>query len=79
MTYKMTVVWKLICAFVYLFNVPFLFALPWLLCVVSQLQDIVEQEDGKEVVSPPILQLSAEKMTRYGIMLMDYGLVRPPC
>ena len=39
------------------------------------LQDVVEHEDGKEVVSPPLLQLSAEKMSRYGIFLMEYGLV----
>lgn len=39
------------------------------------LQDVVELEDGKEVVSPPLLQLSAEKVSRYGIFLMEYGLV----
>ena len=39
------------------------------------LQDIVEREDGREFVSPPIQQLSAEKLIRYGIFLMDYGLV----
>ena len=38
-------------------------------------QDIVEHEDGREVVSPPVQQLSAEKLTRYGIFLMDYGRV----
>uniref|UniRef100_A0A1X7U3G3 Uncharacterized protein n=1 Tax=Amphimedon queenslandica TaxID=400682 RepID=A0A1X7U3G3_AMPQE len=29
--------------------------------------------DGEELLAPPILQLSAEKLTRYGIFLMDYG------
>ena len=43
--------------------------------VLHILQDVVEHEDGKEVVSPPILQLSAEKVSRYGIYLMEYGLV----
>jgi len=41
--------------------------------VLSIPQDIVEHEDGREVVSPPVQQLSAEKLTRYGIFLMDYG------
>ena len=43
--------------------------------VLLILQDVVEHEDGKEVVSPPLLQLSAEKVSRYGIFLMEYGLV----
>lgn len=42
---------------------------------VHVLQDVVEREDGKEVVSPPLLQLSAERVSRYGIFLMEYGLV----
>lgn len=29
--------------------------------------------DGEELLAPPILQLSAEKLTRYGVFLMDYG------
>lgn len=44
------------------------------LCI-SIVQCIKEDEDGKEEIAPPILQLSSEKMTRYGIFLMDYGLV----
>ena len=43
---------------------------------LCSLQDIVEQDNGTQKVAPPILQLSAEKMTRYGIFLMDYGMVR---
>ena len=35
----------------------------------------MEDEEGKESVTAPILQLSAEKMTRYGMFLMDYGVV----
>ena len=35
----------------------------------------MEDEEGKESLAAPILQLSAEKMTRYGIFLMDYGVV----
>ena len=38
-------------------------------------QDVVETESGQEVVRPPILHLSAEKLNRYGVYLMDYGLV----
>lgn len=37
-------------------------------------KDVVEDEEGKESVTAPILQLSAEKMTRYGMFLMDYGV-----
>ncbi len=32
-------------------------------------------EDGKQFIAPPILKLSAEKMTKYGMFLMDYGMV----
>lgn len=32
-------------------------------------------KDGVDEVTPPILQLSAEKLTRFGVFLMDYGLV----
>ncbi len=28
-----------------------------------------------EEISPPILHLSAEQLNRYGVFLMDYGLV----
>jgi hypothetical protein len=35
----------------------------------------VESESGVEEVCPPILQLSAEKINRYGVYLMDYGVV----
>ena len=39
-------------------------------------QDLAESEDGScEVIQPPILHLSAEKLNRYGVFLMDYGLV----
>ena len=38
------------------------------------LQDTVDY-DGEELLAPPILQLSAEKLTRYGVFLMDYGTV----
>ena len=31
--------------------------------------------DGKEVVAAPLMHLSAEKLTRYGVYLMDYGTV----
>ena len=44
-------------------------------CDDDVLQCMTEREDGKEELAPPILQLSSEKMTRYGIFLMDYGLV----
>ena len=37
-------------------------------------KDVVERE-GEDVVSPPVLQLSAERLSRQGIYLMDYGKV----
>ena len=41
-------------------------------------QDVVEGKDGKSgtQLAPPILQASAEKISRYGIYLLDCGLVR---
>ena len=41
----------------------------------ANVQCVAEREDGKEELAPPILQLSSEKITRYGVFLMDYGLV----
>ena len=35
----------------------------------------METDGAKEEIRPPILQLSAEKLNRYGVYLMDYGLV----
>ncbi|XP_064387627.1 protein transport protein Sec24A-like isoform X2 [Halichondria panicea] len=37
-------------------------------------QDVKSSEDGKQLIAPPILKLSAEKVTRYGMFLMDYGM-----
>lgn len=37
----------------------------------------METDGGGEELRPPILQLSAEKLNRYGVYLMDYGLVSP--
>ena len=53
---------KLICGAVYIID-------------FTNQQCMIEREDGKEELAPPILQLSSENMTRYGIFLMDYGLV----
>ena len=39
----------------------------------------METDGGVEMVRPPILQLSAEKLDRYGVYLMDYGLVCRMC
>jgi len=36
----------------------------------------VEKDDGSQELAPPLLHLSAEKLNRYGVFLMDYGLVR---
>ena len=38
-------------------------------------QDITTGDDGVVSITAPILKLSAEKMNRYGMFLMDYGLV----
>ena len=37
-------------------------------------QNIKEDDDGNETLSVPRLALSAEKLTRYGLYLMEYGL-----
>ena len=39
------------------------------------LQNIVESDSGQQVVAAPLLQLSAENTSRYGIFLMDCGMV----
>ena len=38
-------------------------------------KDLEDIGDGKEVVSAPLMHLSAEKLSRYGVYLMDYGTV----
>ena len=40
-------------------------------------QDVIDI-DGEEVVSPSVLQLSAEKLHRNGVYLMDHGKVCEP-
>ena len=40
------------------------------------LQNLEETADGHDVVTSVIMQLSAEKLTNYGIFLLDYGMVR---
>ena len=39
------------------------------------LQNLEETADGHDVVTSVIMQLSAEKLTNYGIFLLDYGMV----
>ena len=43
--------------------------------ICSLLQDVVEK-NGHDEIAPPILHLSAEKLNRYGVYLMDYGMVK---
>ena len=42
----------------------------------SALQNVEETSDGHDVVTSVIMQLSAEKLTNYGVFLLDYGMVR---
>jgi protein transport protein SEC24 len=37
-------------------------------------QNVVDSDSGQQVVAAPLLQLSAENTSRYGIFLMDCGL-----
>ncbi len=46
-------------------------------CQSSVCQDVIDV-DGEEVVSPSVLQLSAEKLHRNGVYLMDHGKVCEP-
>ena len=39
-------------------------------------QNLEETSDGHDVVTSVIMQLSAEKLTIYGVFLLDYGMVR---
>ena len=39
-------------------------------------QNLEETSDGHDVVTSDIMQLSAEKLTNYGVFLLNYGMVR---
>ena len=43
--------------------------------ILVLLQNLEETADGHDVVTSVIMQLSAEKLTNYGIFLLDYGMV----
>ena len=38
-------------------------------------KDVEDSGDGKEHVVAPLMHLSAEKLSRYGVYLMDHGMV----
>ena len=43
--------------------------------ILVLLQNQEETADSHDVVTSVIMQLSAEKLTNYGIFLLDYGMV----